>query len=107
MEHKFDPAAFEKKLTQGGQHTAGGATEADCRVGSISNQDFARRPPDQIGLSIRPKLVFDCPVDLKPRTNGVDQSVLPAAQTVDRHGSLASLRCHHQSQAVSPDKADT
>src|SRR5262245_7332988 len=106
MEHEFDPAAFKKKLAQSGQHSAGRATEANRRVGSISNQDFARWSPDQIRLGIRSKLVFGCPVDLKSWTKGVDQGVLLITQMVDGHGSLASLGCHHQAQAVGPDHTD-
>ena len=107
MEHEFDPAAFKKKLAESGEHPASRAAEADGRIGSISNEDFVRRSPDQIDLSIRAKRVFGCAVDLKPWADRVDQSVLSLAQAIDRHGSLASLRRHDGTEAVGSDHTDT
>ena len=107
MQHEFYPMAVEKKLAQSGQHPASRAAEANRGVGGISNQDFARGSPDQIGLDIRAKFIFGCPVDLKPRANRVDHSILSFAQTIDGHGSLASLGRHYQTEAVGPDHTDT
>ena len=94
MQHEFYPMAVKKKWAQSGQHPASRAAEANHRVGGGSNQDFARGSPDQIGLDIRDEFIFGCPMDMKPRANRVDHSVLSFAQTIDGHGSLASLRRH-------------
>ena len=66
MEHKFNSTAVDQKLAESGQHSASRAAVSNYRIGSISNDNFACMPPDQIDLRIRGKLIVDCPMDLNP-----------------------------------------